>query len=211
MISKKALAETIIIQKSGGRPSSDNNIDYRDVYDVIDMCYAQLASQEVMMQIRGKGDFTIDSIWVKALKGTISFDKELNLCYVELPATRVYVEGDKDIRLVTWLQSQDHPFQMEDSASQQAMSLLECGVPEANTYPFYADGQRLYFRTMPKQYKGKKLLIRMIPNVDGYSDDEILPIPTTFAYQLTEMVAAFFGVQITTLSKNTNDSNVNTK
>jgi hypothetical protein len=49
----------------------------------------------------------------------------------------------------------------------------------------------------------------MIPGVDGYDPEEKLPVPSTFAYQLLEQTAAFFQVQITTLSKNTNDSNVN--
>lgn len=216
MLSKKEIAETIILQKNGGRPSSENSIDYRDVYDVVDMMYAQLAAASVQNQIRGKGDFSIDSVWVKTFSSrqqapVILFDKITNMCYANLPATRVYIQGDKDIRLVSWLQSQDHPFPMEDSAAQEAMNQLECGVPSTGTYPFFPDGQRLWFRTMPKRFKGKRILVRMIPGIDGYTPEEQLPIPSTFSMDLLNMVAQFFQVQISTLSKNVNDSNVNTK
>jgi hypothetical protein len=210
MLSKKEIAETIILQKNGGRPSSDNGIDYRDVYDVVDMIYAQLVAQAVNLQIRGKGDFTVDSVWAKTYtKSVVLYDKELDKCYINLPATRVYVEGDKDIRFVSWIQSQNVPFDMVDAASLQAQSLLESGTPQEGTYNFYPDGQKLWFDRMPKRYKGKRILVRMIPGVDGYDPEEKLPVPSTFAYQLLEQTAAFFQVQITTLSKNTNDSNVN--
>jgi hypothetical protein len=212
MLSKRQIAEKVIIRYSGGVPSSENNIDVRDVYDVVDMCYAQLAAQEVAMQIRGKGDFTIDSVWSKGYTKTkIKYDSELAMCYCELPATRVHIEGDKDIRLVSWVQSQDHPFSMEDSSAMGSIQLLECGQVTDGAFPFFVDGQRLWFRNMPKVYIGKKLFVRMIPNVDGYKVDEPLPIPSIFAYQLMDMVGAWFGVQSTTLSKNTNDANVNTK
>jgi hypothetical protein len=179
---------------------------------MIDMSYAQLAAQEVAMQIKGKGDFTIDSVWCKGYAKTkIAYDNTLGMCYCELPATRVYIDGDKDIRLVSWVQSQDHPFVMEDASSIQSMSMLECGEVSEGAYPFYVDGQKLWFRNMPKKYVGKKLFIRMIPNVDGYNVNDPLPIPSIFAYQLMDMVGAWFGVQSTTLSKNTNDANVNTK
>jgi len=216
MLSKKEIADTIILQKNGGRPSSENSIDYRDVYDVVDMMYAQLAATSVQNQIRGKGEFSIDSVWVKTFSNqqqapVILFDEITNMCYANLPATRVYIQGDEDIRLVSWLQSQDHPFPMEDSAAQEAMNELECGNAPIGTYPFYPDGQKLWFRTMPKRFKGKRILVRMIPGVDGYTPEEQLPIPSTFSMDLLNMVAQFFQVQITTLSKNVNDSNVNTK
>jgi len=212
MLSKKEIAETIILQKYGGRPSSDNGIDVRDVYDVVDMIYAQLVSQEVAMQIRGKSDFTVDSVWSRTFTNSIVlYDKTLEKCYINLPATRVYIDGDKDIRLVSWIQSENMPFSMIDNAALKAQSLLECGVPKEGTYKFYVDGQRLYFDRMPKRLKGNKILVKMVAGIDGYKPDDKLPVPSAFAYQLLEMTAAFFQVQITTLSKNTNDSNVNIK
>lgn len=210
MLTKREIAETIILQKYGGRPSSDNGIDVRDVYDVIDMIYSQLVSQEVTMQIRGKGEFTVDSVWSKTFTNSIVlFDKVLDMCYINLPATRVYIEGDKDVRLISWTQSQNAPFDMIDSASLQVQDQLESGVAAEGTYNFYVDGQKVYFPRMPKRYKGKKLLVRMVAGIDGYAPDEKIPVPQPFAYTLLEMTAAFFQVQITTLSKNTNDSNVN--
>lgn len=212
MLSKQEIAETIILQKYGGRPSSDNGIDVRDVYDVLDMIYAQLVAQEVTMQIRGKGDFTVDTVWAKTFTNAIIlYDKVLDKCYINLPATRVYIEGDKDIRLVTWPQSQNVPFDMVDAASLQVQGLLESGVAQVGTYNFYVDGQRIYFDRMPNRLKGKKVLVRMVAGIDGYNPEDKLPVPSSFAYQLLEMTAAFFQVQITTLSKNTNDSNVNVK
>jgi hypothetical protein len=212
MLSKKEIAETIILQKYGGRPSSDNGIDVRDVYDVVDMIYSQLVSQQVEQQIRGKGDFTVDSVWSKTFTNSIVlYDKTLDQCYINLPATRVYIQGDKDIRLISWTQSQNAPFDMIDSASLESQSLLESGVSRQGTYNFYVDGQRVIFPSMPKRYKGKKILVRMVAAIDGYAPDEKLPIPSSFSYTLLEMTAAYFQVQITTLSKNTNDSNVNIK
>lgn len=212
MLTKRQIAETIILQKSGGRPSTENNIDERDVFSVVDMLIAQMIATDLEMQLRTKGNFSIDSSWTRTFPSVvIQYDKSLGTCYIDLPASRIAISNDGDIRQVCWSQSPDAPFPMMAEASQSAWSQLEAVAYSDGTYPFYPDGDKLRFVKMPKRYKGKKLLVRMVAGVDGYEPDDVLPIPEKFAQDLIERTAAFFQVQISTRSKVTNDSNVNTK
>jgi hypothetical protein len=87
--------------------------------------------------------------------------------------------------------------------------MLEAGATDG--YPYYLVGNRAWFRTMPKRYKGQKVTVRMVAGIDDYDDEEVLPIPSIFAQELLERTAQTFMVQISTKSKNINDSNTNVK
>jgi len=212
MLTKRQIAEVIIIQKSGGRPSSENNIDQRDVYAVVDQIVAQMIATDIELQLRGKRNFSIDSTWTKTFpKVIIQYDKTLGCCYIDLPASRIAASGDRDICMVTWPQSLDHPFPMMAQSSQSAWSNLEAAFYGERVYSYYPDGERLIFNKMPRRFKGQKLLVTMVAGIDGYGPDETLPIPEKFAQDVIERTANFFNVQIATRSKVTNDTNVNTK
>ena len=212
MISKKQAAETVILKLSGGQPSSESNIDERDVFNVLNNLAAEMIGKEVEVQLNRKGSFEVDSTWVKTfLDNIIQYNDELGQCYLKLPVQRISIDYDKDIRQISWMQGGSLPFPMEAQSSQQAWSQLEAGFVGEDQYPFYPDGDVVWFRTMPKRLAGSKVLVRMIAGIDGYAPEEVLPLPNNFAMILLERTAAFFMPQIQTKSKNTNDANVNTK
>lgn len=65
MLTKRQIAEAIIIQKMGGNPSVTTPIDERDVFAMADMVCAEFITQDIQLQLRSSGSFEIDSDWVK--------------------------------------------------------------------------------------------------------------------------------------------------
>jgi hypothetical protein len=210
MLTKKELAESIILRANGGHLSTTNAIDVRDVYKAADMVVAQIIAEDLRLQMRDKGRYNIDASWVRQfLNVPVQYDKKTAQCYVDLPATRINLEDDYDIQFIGWHQSlQSWP--QESQGSQDAWTLLEAGYA-AGSYPYYLIGNQAWFRTMPKRYAGEKVLVRMVSGIDGYDENDILPIPSIFAQRLLEQVAQTFMVQISTKAKYINDSNTNVK
>lgn len=218
MLTKRQLAEIIILQKSGGRPG-DPRIDKRDVYFAVDACLSELIGAEAQAQIDRKGNYTVDSNWVKRFEDNpIQWDEKMGRCFVDLPASRISLERDKDIVAVYWPQGADHPFVMEAQNSERAWNVLEAGYVGENTWPFRPSDGQLVFRNMPKRYAGypekgtppATVIVEMIPGIDGYSEDEYLLVPDNFQARLIKMVSDWFQTQQALPVKNTNDNNQNT-
>ena len=210
MLTKKKIAESIILRASGGHLSVTNPIDERDIYVTMDMVAAQLIAEEMRMQMREKGRNNIDAAWVRQYpKVEIMYDSVTAECYIELPASRINLEDDYDIQFIGWPQG-GQSWPQESQGSQDSWRLLEGGFTGAD-YPYYLIGNQARFRTMPKRHKGKKVLVRMVGGIDGYGDEDVLPIPSIFAQRLLEETARTFMVQITTKAKYINDSNSNVK
>lgn len=210
MLTKKKIAESIILRASGGKLSVTNAIDERDVYVTMDMVAAQMIAEDLRLQMRDKGRYNIDAAWVRQFVNVpLQYDKKTAQCYINLPASRINLEDDYDIQFIGWTQSlQSWP--QESQGSQDAWTLLEAGhVPQS--YPYYLVGNQAWFRTMPKRYAGQKVLVRMVAGIDGYDDEDVLPIPSIFAQRLLEQTAQTFMVQISTKAKYINDSNTNVK
>ena len=211
MLTKKQIAEAIIIQKMGGNPSITSPIDERDVYAMADMVCAELITQDVQLQLRQGKSFDIDSDWVRQFTGVpVQYDSIIEQTFADLPASRISLDGDSDIQYVGW-QAGNEKFPQEQSSSQGAWSMLEGGNTGNNSYSYYPVGNRIYFRTLPKRYVGKKLMVRMVAGIDGYGATDQLPIPSGFAAQLMERLGNMFQVQISTKAKNNNDSNSNVR
>ena len=211
MLTKKQIAEAIIIQKMGGNPSVTSPIDERDVFAMADMVCAELITQDIQLQLRQGNGFTIDSDWIRQFTDiVIQYDSKLEETFVDLPASRISLNGDCDIQYVGW-PAGGEKFPQEEQSSQQAWSMLEGGNTGENNFPYYPVGNRVYFRTLPKRYVGKKLMVRMVAGIDGYGPEDQLPIPTGFAAQLMERLGNMFQVQISTKAKNNNDSNSNVR
>lgn len=208
MLTKRQIAEAIIIQKMGGNPSVTTPIDERDVFAMADMVCAELITQDIQLQLRNSGSFDIDSDWVRQFTGVpVQYDKTLEQTYVDLPASRISLNGDVDLQYIGW-QAGGVKFPQEQQSSQTAWSMLEAG---SVSYPYYPIGNRVYFRTLPKRFVGKKLMIRMVAGIDGYGPDDALPVPSGFAALLMERLGNMFQVQISTKAKNNNDSNSNVR
>lgn len=211
MLTKRKLAETIITQKMGGNPSITSPIDERDVFAMADMVCSELIVQDIKNQLRGKGDYEIDSSWVRQYTdAVIQWDTTLEQCYVDLPATRINIEGDVDIQFVGWVAS-NTKWPQQQQGSQDAFDQLEAGYTGTNSYAYYPVHNSIYFATMPKRMTGKKVKVRMVAGIDGYGPDDVLPVPSGFAAVLMERLANMFQVQISTKSKNNNDGNPNVR
>lgn len=210
MLTKKKIAESIILRANGGRLSTTSNIDERDVYETLNMVAAQMIAQDMRIQMREKGRNNIDAAWVRQYpKVQIKYDSVTDECYINFPSARINLDDDYDIQFIGWPQA-GQSWPQESQGSQDAWRLLEAGYTKS-TYPYYLVGNQARFRTMPKRYQGKNVLVRMVAGIDGYNEDDSLPIPSTFAQDLLERTAQTFMVQIGTKAKFINDSNTNVK
>ncbi len=205
MLSKRQLAETVILNLGGGRASVVNHIDPRDVYQVIDMTGDELIS----MSVKEANDNDIDSMWVKTYTTILRYDVVRGQIWCQLPAVRIGLKKDADLRRVGWVQGTAN-WPIEPVGSARAFSLLQSGQYPPGVYPYTPEGDKMYFRTMPANMKGSKILISMIPAVSGYPEDEPLPLPEEHAKKLLDAVTNYFRQQ-TAPAKMTNDSNPNTK
>jgi len=212
MLTKRTIAETIIIQKNGGRLDTQSSIDARDVYNVVNQVGAEMIAKEAEAQLNRKGQYEIDSSLTTTFSDVrVLYDKARKKCYFRFPASRVSIEGDRDIRLVSFVQGDASPFTIEKAGSARAMNLLEVGQAQMGDFPLTIEGETAYFRTMPKWYRGSKLLVVMIAGIDGLGEDEPLTIPDNMAAQLLERVALFFNVQLQTRVKQSPDGNPSVK
>lgn len=212
MLTKRTIAETIIIQKNGGRLDAITSIDPRDVYNVVNQIGAEMIGKEAEDQLNRKGQYEIDSGLTTTFTDVrVLFDRRRAKCYFKFPSSRVSIEGDRDVRLVSFLQGDANPFTIEKAGSARAMNLLEIGQTREGDFPLTIEGERAYFRTMPKWYAGTPLLVVQIAGLDGVGEDEPLPIPDNMAAQLLERVALFFNVQLQTRAKQNNDGNPSVK
>ena len=206
MLSKKQIAETVQLNLGGGRARAGNHIDERDVFSVIDMTGDEL----IAAAFKEDPDNDVDSMWIKTHTGVLlRYDQVRGQIYVQLPWVRVGLKRDADIRRVSWVQGTSN-WPIEPVGSARAFSLLEVGAYPSGTYPFTPEGDKLYFRTMPKHMKGSKILVSMVPAVSGYPADEPLALPEEHAKKLLDAVTAYFRQQ-TAPAKMINDSNPNTK
>jgi len=206
MLSKREIAETVILALGGGRARAGNHIDIRDVYNVIDMTGDELIATE-----NDKAeDYDIDSNWVRTYDNVLlRYDVRRGQIWAQLPYVRIGLKKDTDIRRVSWSQGTSN-WPVEQAGSAQAFSLLESGAYPSGTYPFTPEGDRLYFRTMPSSMRGEKILVSFVPAVSGYPEDEPLAMPEQHARKLLDSVLNFFKVQ-TQPAKMINDSNPNSK
>jgi len=212
MLTKKTIYETIAIQKNGGRLDTQTSIDARDVYNVVNQVGAEMIAKEAENQLNRRGQYEVDSSLTTTFTDVrVLFDKRRAKCYFKFPATRVSIEGDRDIRLVTFVQGDASPFTIEKAGSAAAMNLLEIGQTRVGDFPLTIEGDRAYFRTMPKWYAGTPLMVIQIAGLDGVEEDAPLPIPANMAAQLLERVALAFNVQLQTRAKQNNDGNPSVK
>lgn len=87
MLTKKQIAEAIIIQKMGGNPSVTSPIQERDVFAMADMVCAELITQDIQLQLRQGNGFTIDSDWIRQFTDiVIQYDSKLEQTFADLPA-----------------------------------------------------------------------------------------------------------------------------
>jgi len=206
MLSKREIAESVLLALGGGRARAGNHIDIRDVYNVIDMTGDEL----IATTAEAGEDFDIDSDWIRTYDNVLlRYDVRRCQVWAQLPAIRIGLKKDTDIRRVSWPKGTSN-WPLEVVGSSQAFSLLEAGAYPSGTYPFTPEGDKLYFRTMPSYFKGEKILVSFVPAVSGYPEDEPLPMPEQYARRLMDSVVNFFKIQ-TAPAKMTNDSNPNTK
>lgn len=214
MLTKKQAADFIILSLSGGHPTPENKISRPVVYAALDNVLNEYIAKDVEEELNRKGSFNVDSTWVKTFSGKdapiIQWDPHRAQCFALLPASRVGIEDDQDIRQVCWSQGASEDFPMEKPGSAKAWAHLEAGFVGDGRYPFYPDNDKIYWRTMPKRLAGSRIMVSMVAGANGYTEDEELPIPNSVAQTIFERLAQWFKMQAITKAKQSNDGNPNT-
>jgi len=207
MLTKKQLADIVIIQASGGAPS-ETKIQRNDVYAVVDSMISEMVGIEAEKAF--KMGVPIDSNWVSTFEHqVIQFNNYDQRCFVALPASRISLNGDRDIVSVTWAQGDDTPFDVINQNSEWAWKNLDA-VGVMGSYLVKPDDSRLIFTNMPKRFAGQFVTLRYICGVDGYGEDDKLLLPDNFEARLINMVSQWFGRQQVAPAKGTNDVSLNT-
>lgn len=107
---KQQLAEQVIRILNGGTPSSDNELDIREVSLYVSQAFASTLRIRYF-QNKAEGDDAINGSYIYTFKDIpITEDNDLDLHYSVLPASTIDLPGDLGIYYVGYMQDQNNPF-----------------------------------------------------------------------------------------------------
>lgn len=209
--SRKAIAELVLLSLNGGSVPSTSKVQLPDIYLQLDIIINQYIAQEIDKAIAMGAYDQVDSTWVRQYYNVpIRFDKQIDLAFIKLPASRLSLPNDYDIRSISFMKGQETPFIQNDHASTAVIAKLECYDTGENCYRFYMQDEKAFITNGGSFLKGKKVLVKMIPAADGYSPTDDLPISNSYIGDIVERTKAAFKLQMMTPHKETNDTNANT-
>jgi len=197
-MTKKQLADLLILNKGGGQTAPNSKYDRRDFYTYIEIAfdYAVGKARKVM----GTDYLTAD--FVKRYKNVqLYYDKQVNETFFVIPC-QIVNNG-----LVGVSPPQGNDFVLQYGGAESIYDDLESGVIVDNLVcKQYAN--RVYF-----QRSGKLDMcvnVRVIPSGSAYTDSEQLPIPTDFEDYMISRAMELSEGQTVRPYKKTNDANPNT-
>jgi len=165
-MSRKQLAELIMRSLSGGTPNRDK-YDIREIYIYLDIVINQVMSQEINAALNSGNYNGIDSDWVRQFFNVpIKWNSSLDMCYIKLPASRLSLPNDYDIRQISWMQDQGNTsvFSIMGHAAYAVISQLEC-INTGDSMNCYIQDNIIYMPDSTQGLEGGKVLVKMILQV----------------------------------------------
>lgn len=213
-ITRAEITEIILNMKSGGQVSSNYKIDPSHVIKVVDMALAYLISKHYFISKEAGED--IDGSFITAFPNNIVyFDNTRKEYFILLPARIIKLPGgnDKGLRQISGPASQDNVFIKNPNNSSGTMSGLESSGL-LGKIGYYLEGSKVFFvdrnRSIDGNTNGKikavsNVMVKMVASVDGYDDDEPLPVPADMEMELLTLCKSMFDEEKMTPVDNSND------
>lgn len=120
----------------------------------------------------------------------IKFDQDRNEFFCFIPANRIVLSNDRDIRQVSAMRAQNKPFTRLNNSASFIFNSLEAGKLLGTTY--YTEIDKIFFDNLPTLAGGSpmidEVLVKQIPSIRDLRDDEPMPVAAEFEAQLLQMV-----------------------
>lgn len=194
-MTKKQLADLLILGKTGGQTAPNSKYDRRDFY-----IYAEIAFDDAVGKARKTmGSEFLSADFVKRYKDVqLYYDKSIGESFFVIPCQIV----NNGLVGVSPPRGNDYIIQYGGAAS--VYDDLESGVIIDNMVCVQY-GNRVYF-----QRSGKIdicVTVRVIPSGSSYGEGDQLPIPTDFEDYMVSRAMELSQGQAATTYKKTNDNN----
>lgn len=206
MITKKQLADLVIINLSGGMQIDKLKYDEREMYQYISMGVSAIINAEAK-----NGKPGADGSWIKGYPDVpVKWDDSRKTCYFDLPCPIINVDGDLGLYMVSPMQDETTQHVIGKKGSFAVFNNLEAAYLGPNVFECYVEGDRVIFPTMPESYVDNPLLVTLIPDPTGLADNDPINVPGTMTDKLIDLIIAISKGQVTYRNKTVNDQNANT-
>ena len=202
MLTKRKLKALIKDRLDGGRfPHDDSKFDGRDVDIVLDMAYNHVMMAEYA-QNRTEGRQTVQGYYIIPFKNVdIKKNPDTHEWYSDLPARPMSLPQNKGVQGVYPMEDIKTPMIQHEVGQAHVYQHLEAGlITDHNEYRI--EGLRIVYERFKKAWRQKlnstakkdkcTVLIRMVPSIESFTDEDILPIPAGREMMMVEVALEFF-------------------
>ena len=204
-LTKAKIAALISEIKHGGDAPSKPKFHYTIIYAMAEVARNQIIDI-AYKEMRKEGGNSLPGEFYKAYKNVVVKDDcDTDRKYVDLPSRIITLPHNKGLLSVSAMKEVSNTFNIMDAGDDSVFAGLE--ADSFSNPEVYVEGDRLYLRDVPVGVSG--LLIRMIPAIDDFKSDEIIPIPAVLEAEYITMIAKLLDEEKETPQDNYNDSNAN--
>lgn len=204
-LTKAKIAALISEVKHGGDAPSKPKFHPTIIYAMAEVARNQIIDI-AYKEMRKDGVNSLPGEFYKAYKNIeIKDDSDTDRKYVDLPARIITLPRNKGLLSVSPMKEVSNTFNIMDAGSDAIFAGLD--VDSFLEPEVHIEGERLYVRNAPDGVT--TLFVRMIPAIDDFKSDEIIPIPAVLEAEYIKMISELLDEQKVTKQDNYNDSNAN--
>jgi len=204
-LTKAKIAALISEIKHGGDAPSKPKFHYTIIYAMAEVARNQIIDI-AYKEMRKDGENSLPGEFYKAYKNIeVKEDCDTDRKYVDLPSRIITLPHNKGLLSVSPMKEVSNTFNIMDAGSDSIFLGLDA---DSFYYPeVYIEDERLYLRNLPVGVSS--LFIRMIPAIDDFKSDDIIPIPAVLEAEYITMISKLLDEEKETPQDHYNDSNAN--
>lgn len=199
MITKEILAALIQDNKAGGDPPANSKFHTLNIYKWISIAWSTL----VDIEYRQTKD--INDAFIQPFSNVdVKFDSDRDEFYSDLPARLVAMDEVAGLRTVSPMKDRKTEFLIDRIGSAAMYDGLEAGLSQLTS--IYLEGNKIFYDHLDSD-NIKKVLIRMVADVDTLAANVPIPIPANKERALVDQVLELLDEPKQTPQDKHNDSN----
>lgn len=207
-MTKKELAYKIIHSLEGGKfKVSESRYDVRYVMRFIEDAYGYMIKNSFFDGKRYSDRYdTIPEEFISTFEDVdIKKNDNRDVYYSKLPGRIISIYEDRGLKSISWMQD-DKPFIRVSPGSSGAWGSLESSALHGNI-GYWVEGNNIIYKNMDNVDTDKdKVLVRMLSGIETLKDDDTIPMPIDYEYEITMMVKDLLQGKKTVEEDTTNDN-----
>jgi len=201
-LTKKELSELIQELKGGGDQGPSTKYHDTVVWKVADICQATVVTI-AFRENQKLGGYDVNGDWISTFENVpVCFSENRNEYYSDLPAGIISLPNNRGLRMVSPMGNQADKFNIDRSGGDALWAELEAGSEGSDVY---IEGSKLFYRNLSKFIAKNGVLVKMVRNISGLDEDDLIPIPSGYEEMFLAKVMDLFSESKATLDDDTND------